>query len=325
MSNLRSALYPLLLTLTGIAILGWAASANASEEKAQIRAAHDRLEHALYEAADLCPTKVDPSIREYLFIFEGAGGYAPARAILQFPDLHTKVQLGRAALGRNWNGAAPNSLPTDSHGRDIFPSDWSREKIALYRLVNEAQEEDGDGSMLDLLDYAASYYRSYPKRVLYYDFLTPGKAAECARSLKKLYASARRPIAFSAAGFSLGGYATVRFARKLHASQIRLKNVFTIDPVPYTHEAIRAIDGRRNGTVIQVPDNHDHWLNIHQRRDENALQTIFGDIPIRGARIGGKVTNRIPRQYDRSEVPRHMAMPNSDVAVAEMKRILEQE
>lgn len=321
-SEFRRSLYPLLLTLAGIATLGWAASANALERDARTAATAARLRHALSESADLCPTKVDPAIREYIFIFEGAGGYAPAQAILKTADLHTKVKIGYELF--NWSIYGSSPLPKDARGNFVFPAEWSAEKNALYQVATEALEEDGHGSMLDLIYYASDYYREYPKRILYYDYTTPGDAAECAKSLKKLYAAARRPIAFSAAGFSLGGYATIRFARKLNSNQIRLKNVLTIDPVPYTHEVLRALDGRRNGTVIEVPGNHDHWYNLFQRRDVDTLQTRIGNFPIRGAKLSGGVKNRIPVQNSGAEVSEHMQMPTSDVAVAEMERILNQ-
>lgn len=51
---------------------------------------------------------------------------------------------------------------------------------------------------------------------------------------------------------------------------------------------------------------------------------MIGAFPIRGAKLSGGVKNLIPIEDDGTEVSGHMGMPTSDVAIAEMKRILSQ-
>lgn len=274
---------------------------------------------------DACPTVVDPEIREYIFAFDGGGGYAPYNRLFHFKDPLTL----KSGWDFFWDDQA-EGYERDGNGKMTRPPrTWDAAKFALYQRVNELDyQEEGNAALIDALgDAVGELERPVPKRVMYYPWNASGIAANCARKIVRLYREAGRPVAISSIGFSLGGYANILFNRMLNWAGIRLKNVLTLDPVPFTHEIVRALFVPKNGTVISVPGNHDSWLNLFQRLDSGTLDTgplrsVLGDLPIHGAKLSGNVRNRIPLDSENQPIDHHMGIPYCDVAEAEMLRIL---
>jgi hypothetical protein len=289
------------LFILSLGVLAFAGSAFASDDLPAKRLASELA--ALYLTGySPCPTKADPGINEFIFAFEGGGGYSKSYFAFNFRDPRTGFE-----------------------GEDLFKTQpeakWSTERRRLYRTYEILQKQNlANAALIEAIDYVSSNLSSrVPKKVLYYPWNASGAAALCAAKVKRLYSNAKLPLSISSVGFSLGGYATVLFNRFLNWQGIRLKNVLTLDPVPFTHELSRALRDHKNNTVISVPDNHGSWINLYQEKDVNTLAEL---LPIHGARLRGKVTNLIPLGLRGAPVDEHMWIPFSAEATSELTRIL---
>ncbi len=291
-----------------------AAGAPTPPSRQIVKSTLDRLFYARMKGAALCPTVVDAEIREYFFVFDGGGDYAPAKAILEIPDLHTGEVLGKTLFEQ----ATFPFVAVDGQTLPIYPPEWTRDRIDFHRMVMPIHRADGRGSMLSAIKQVAGAAVGQGRRMLYYDFYEPKTAAACAQRLHDLYRQAGLPLTFSASGFSLGGYATVRFARELDRRDLRLREVLTFDPVPYTLEFYKSLRLQENTTRIVLPSNFERWNNLYQTKD---IDTLNDRIPIRGARLAG-ATNALAVDSTKTEVDDHLDVPECNNALNFLREIL---
>jgi len=284
------------------------------------------MESTLATGHSLCPTGVDPSVREFIFAFDGAGGYSASHFVFFFRSPRTGL-TGEDFLKPGYDDFPVGYHPEfyDSNGDFVLkPPSWTPERYAFYRKFRVLEKKSGGNAVLiDALNIASSRLKDpVAKRVLYYPWNASALAANCATKVRKRYLQAGRPLAISSVGFSLGGYASVLFNRFLAWQGVRLKNVLTLDPVPFTPEIYRAILFPQNRTLISVPDNHDSWVNLYQRKDRGTLLPKLGGFPILGAQIRGiAVINQVLSDPG-DGIYSHMSVPSSEAALTEMFRLL---
>ncbi len=288
------------------------ASANETRE---LRAIRNSVLDTVRNGHSPCPTVADPGVEEYIFAFDGAGGFDGFRHAYWNRNPRTLKSVNDMFK----TSAQDLRESSNPYGNEALI--WSDEKKKLHDefLSMVSDEARGNGKVISAIGAGVKKLQMpVPKEILYFPWNSAGLAASCASRLTKLHKNAGSSVAISAIGFSLGGYTTVLFARILEMQGTRLKNVMTLDAVPYTHEVFRALRNAPNRTVIRVPDNHDSWLNLFQSQDQGALVFL---LPIRGSTMSGAVRNQLAKKSG-VEVREHMKVPGSDDSRSEILRML---
>jgi hypothetical protein len=309
------------LYLALVFALFWGVSNAFAGETEELAALRSRFLFTVTRGHDACPTVADPTVREYVFVFEGGKGYDAYKRAYWMKEPQT-LQSVRDYF---WEGSDPaDEIRSYEERLTEAPKGWSEEKFRVYRsFYPYIHRSRGNSALITAVTATIrdEIRAPVPKVVLYYPWHAWLQASKCAERLNQLHVESGSPARTSTIGFSLGGYSSILFARLAKKRNLRLTSVLTLDPVPFTFEIYKALRRQDNTTVIPAPDNHDRWINLFQTEDNGSMHTKLGRIPIRGSKVSGEVENLIPLEKG-LPVATHMELPGCSISRGEIVRTL---
>ncbi len=308
------------LTACLLIALAWACPRASAGETEELQALKARFLSTVTQGHDPCPDIADPAVREYIFVFEGGKGLDAYKRAYWMRNPRTL----KSVRDYFWEGSDPqDEIRSYEERLTEAPRGWSEEKFRVYRsLYRYIHRSRGNSALISAITSTVRDLREpVPKEIFYYPWNAWITGSKCAESLRELHHRAGSDVRISSIGFSLGGYSTILFARRADRVGLRLRNILTLDPVPFTLEIYKALRRKDNTTVIPAPDNHDQWMNLFQTQDIDALGTKVGRFPIHGSQVSGSVENEIPLEKG-IPVATHMTLPGCSVSRAEMSRML---